>query len=367
MHVARSAAASAALLATLALAACGGGGGDASPDFQVAFDHPTLAVTAYAAVPGQAARARVTLSPAPPATAVVQLTQSGTDFALAGLSITDQGGGAFDVDLPIADGLAPGAATGTLTFRLCRDAGCAQPYRLSADALPYRITVQAAPATASYDPTLFDIAFTDETARSSFLAFDVTPAPVDPPTLLVLDGGGLYTPGPADVFAFSAGFGAILPYPDSVPAGEHTGQVVIKICLDPACTQPVALPSLTMGYDLTVYAVQAGLPPSTATFSLDGTPVADPGEGLNGLGERTYAVTMAVGQVLEFTPDPSAVLTVRGLGATASLTRLPSTFPTQRFQANPLPVGATSGTYPIDLRATDGRWIRITVTVIAAT
>jgi len=85
--------------------------------------------------------------------------------------------------------------------------------------------------------------------------------------------------------------------------------------------------------------------------------------GLDASGQRTYAVAVRVGQVLEVQLSVAQVLLfLGGPGDTATLTRLPSAYPLMRYQAS-LPGGAASGVGSLRFRVPDGRWVYVTLNV----
>jgi hypothetical protein len=221
-----------------------------------------------------------------------------------------------------------------------------------------------AAGTVSYaDSTLLGLAFDDETGRAGFFWFTIDPAPSTPPVVDLLDGGGLFTVGRFPVGSFQGSYVAEFPIPDGAAAGDHTGAVTVRICGDDTCASAFALPQPTMPYDVTIYHVETGLPPLDATLTLDGAAATGVTEGLDGAGARTYAVPVHVGQVLGIEPSVASVVSYRGArGDTATLARLPSTYPLMRYQAS-LPVGAVSGVGSLKFRVPDGRWLYVTLNV----
>jgi lipoprotein-anchoring transpeptidase ErfK/SrfK len=342
----------------------------ADPQLQVTFSQAPLQVATFDTLTGRSAKVLVTVSPAPPDTAVVLVSQSGSFFDLLGIGITDQGGGAYLVDLPYPDGVAAGIYTGTISFEICQDLACTLPYRLSTSTLGYSVgvahlTAGTAPGTVVLDPgaEAFDVNFDDTAHRRASFKFTIDPAPATKPTVLVLDGGGVLTAGPATVTEYQGSYYAFLPYPDALVAGSYTGSFTYKVCQDSACTLAYVRPRPTLDYHIVVNHVQTGLPPLTATFKVDAVASTDAVAGLNGAGERTYTLAMHDGQTVAITPGVDWT-TIWQSSPSHTVTSGPLIFgnPEFGFQLH-LAQGALSGTYEIDLRVADGRYIRVTVTV----
>jgi hypothetical protein len=75
----------------------------------------------------------------------VYVLDSAATFSPGALSVYPvPGTSSFWTNVPVKDGLAPGNYLGTLTLKICKDAGCTQPYALSRSTLPYDVTVMHA-------------------------------------------------------------------------------------------------------------------------------------------------------------------------------------------------------------------------------
>jgi hypothetical protein len=94
-------------------------------------------------------------------------------------------------------------------------------------------------------------------AQNSSIAFDVQIKPSFTPTgtlsVVASDKAGVIQPqvvviGNADGYLLSLGTVA------SAAPGHYTGDITLKLCADPACTNSQAVPSITVPYDLTVAA-----------------------------------------------------------------------------------------------------------------
>lgn len=363
MHTARTTAARAALLGLTLLTACGGGA--APPDIEVTFGQPEVRASTFADASARSAALDVTLSPDLSPGDRVVVFQSAAVFDLAGMTISDLGGGHYAVDLPIAAGLSVGTHTGQLSMLICRDVACGQPYRLSRSSIAYTVTVaERTGARITYlHVDVRGVSWDDTTGRTAGLLFTVTPPPAAAPTVEVLDGGGLFKAGVAHVSPQPDGsYAAFLPYPDSVPAGNYAGSAAVRICADAACTEPYALPQADVPYDVTIYHVEAGLPPLTATLALDGAAAAGVVEGVNAAGARTYALAAKVGQVITVTPSEPPLLISRAVD-TVTLSWAPTTYPTIGYAITGLAAGATSGSVTITIRVADGRRIYLTLHV----
>jgi len=175
--------------------------------------------------------------------------------------------------------------------------------------------------------------------------------------------GGLFNTGPAEVQEFQGTYYAYSRYPDTRPAGNYTGDVTLQICEDASCAAAYALPRASVPYQVDIFHVQAGLPALTATFTLDDVAVTGATAGLDASGQRTYALDVQVGQVLDvlLSDNPRSIYR-GGPGDTATLARLDSTYPVMRYQPS-LPFGATSGVASLRFRVEDGRWMYLTLHV----
>jgi hypothetical protein len=156
----------------LLLAGCGGGGsGSVVTPTAPAPGTTTLAVTLSAA--SQSATTEEDGAPAPigfdatvggtasdPVIADIQFDRN----QLALQSDITKSGSAYQVRLKSLSGLAPGSYSGTVTFRLCRDAGCTNVYPGSTQNFTYQLAVRLAdwsmfqrnPAHTGYVRATFD-------------------------------------------------------------------------------------------------------------------------------------------------------------------------------------------------------------------
>lgn len=149
--------AGAALAVTVALVACGGGGDGGGGDgpLQVTFSPASIVLPTWDDWFGRHATVTATLSPLPSGGVYVYVLDSAATFSPGALSVYPVPGSSssFWTNVPVKDGLAPGDYLGTLTLKICKDAGCTQPYALSRSTVPYDVTVMHAiagttPATA---------------------------------------------------------------------------------------------------------------------------------------------------------------------------------------------------------------------------
>jgi hypothetical protein len=131
-----------ALAMACALAGCGGGSDDADPNrVQITFGQKPFVLDVFDDSLSELWCEIVTVQPVPSAPPTVRAFDSGATFVSGQIYVFTFDTGRFLACPAFQPTLAVGAHSGTLTFTMCRDSGCAQPYSLSDSSLPYSVTV----------------------------------------------------------------------------------------------------------------------------------------------------------------------------------------------------------------------------------
>lgn len=134
------------VVGTLLVAGCGGGGGGPGPII-LTFGQSMVTATAFhnqgAAPYGSPVTVTLTvsLSSLPGGTTYVVVAMDQPVFLAQALSIRQNTDGSFSTDLTVDTLRPPGIEEGELAVWLCRDAGCNDPYPVTGNTVPYRITI----------------------------------------------------------------------------------------------------------------------------------------------------------------------------------------------------------------------------------
>jgi hypothetical protein len=204
----------------------------------------------------------------------------------------------------------------------------------------------------------------DWPASGAYVKATVSPLPSQQPYVFLLDSGSAFVPGTAVVTALGGGtFGMMVDINPALAPGEYRGTLTVKLCHDPACTQPYALSGGTLPYDITVLHAVPGLTPPTATVTIDDVTVASTNGVLNGAGVQTYTVSMASGHTVELLPSmPFLTLGIYRSDTNAvSYTPRAPTQPGAWRATLSLSPGATTGYAILEGRSDGGGTVQLTV------
>jgi hypothetical protein len=216
--------------------------------------------------------------------------------------------------------------------------------------------------TFTPQPLVFST-FEDWFGRRVYETVTVSPVPTETPYVFVTDSAATFVAGTITVTALGGNsFRASLPIRDGLAPGTYSGTLTVQICRDAACADPYVLSDATLSYSITIRPVIAGLPPLTATVSVDGVATTDVSEGLAG-SVRTYTISIRSGQTVELVPSVPFVSVSTWNNGTVITMLPPGQAGTIRATVS-LASGATSGSAELSGRADDGRTVRLTVNVV---
>jgi hypothetical protein len=131
----------AALATACALAACGGGGNDGDDTIQLTWDFKPFVVDVFDDELAIEWCMLVTVQPVPSALPTVRVADSGATYTSGQVDFFAFRNNTYMVCPRFLPTLLAGTHSGTLTFTMCKDPGCGQPYALSDPSVPYSVTV----------------------------------------------------------------------------------------------------------------------------------------------------------------------------------------------------------------------------------
>lgn len=283
-----------AALLVLAVAACGGGGGGGgtpAPSGSITLDKTTLSASATTADAAPTGTVTVTISLTGASSPSVTATTTNSGVESVSATVNNASKATVTVTFKTPATLAAATYDDTITIKACTDASCATALTGSPATVTTHYTVTQASAgsvgTVTANTTSVSVsAAANGAAPTGTVKLTMTKVGGTLPTVRAnptesVAVNGIQTVTPV---VSSTTHGAVdlqFASPGSLAVGTYSGTVIIDVCADSACTQPLTGSPITVN---TQYVITAA-PPATVTVSgtvtFDKVPGSATGVGLD--------------------------------------------------------------------------------------